>query len=154
MSGLFASLTGAAQTPTHLVFSFTNETTQSFLLADKPEITFSGANYVVKSSTVETSFPVSQVVDYHFVIDNTSPTNVREAVSSNNDLQFVFLDNAQIIIKGLPLTEKVYVYNLMGTPLITAGADAQGIADISIASLSKGMYLVKTNGRTYKIVKR
>ena len=47
----------------------------------------------------------------------------------------------------------VVIYGLTGTQLLTRRIDTQGEA-ISIAGLPQGIYIVKANGRTTKIIKR
>ena len=47
----------------------------------------------------------------------------------------------------------VAIYNLTGAQLLTRRIDAQGEA-ISIAGLPQGIYIVKANERTTKIIKR
>lgn len=47
----------------------------------------------------------------------------------------------------------VTIYNLTGAQLLTRRIDAEG-ETISIAGLPQGIYIVKANGRTTKIIKR
>ena len=76
-------------------------------------------------------------------IDNVS---IRQGSGNNGQDDFFFT--------GLQPGENVYVFNISGERIIHTHASNRGDVTIPCVSLTKGIYIIKTNSRTIKITRK
>ena len=124
-------------------------------LNEQPSIKFDGnGNYVVRSSAVEVQYPVVDV--RMFTLADTDdprpdqPMDILEVSSRNN---FSFSDNI-VRFSSLPQGSKVQIYNASGVLLRNFEVSDNGTASINIEELPKGIYIIKTESITHKIIKK
>lgn len=130
-----------------LVVQLVNGSTQSFVLADKPEITMTNGMMNVTSADVSSAYKMTAVTDFHFT--DIPATEIQKV--NANELRFVRQSNDLIRIYGNSGTITVYDTNGQRQPAaITAGGNEK---DINLSSMPKGMYIIKTNSQSYKITK-
>ena len=114
-------------------------------LDTNPVITFSGEDMVVTTSLTSISFPLADV-DSYTASDGT--TGIRPVVSAPR-----FADG-RIIFSGLAAGSVVSVYTPDGRLISRQRADGSGRADISLASLPKGIYVVRAQDNSIKITNK
>ena len=119
----------------------------NFAFSEKPIVTYADNQLVITTTKTSVQYPlyVLQKIDCELA-DATSIEQVKP------DAKFRFTDGTLYISGGDPGSQ-VYIYNMRG---MTAGQyriDDAGNAVISLQSLSKGLYIVKTNHFTFKFTK-
>lgn len=122
-----------------LCVSLNDGTKATFTLAKKPVITFSAENVVISSDNFNTTYLKSDVKSFTFVPDENG--NVNEIADNNSYYTFVnniFSANA----------DNILIYNISGQLIKT------GDRIVSLQDSSNGIYIVKVNNQTIKIIKR
>lgn len=120
---------------------------QSISFTDEPVTTFSDGNLVVTTITTTITMPLEQVSKYTFITDTDGIADIKtENVTISQDGESITFDNLK------PGTE-ITIHNASGM-LIQQQKVEQGTTTVSVANLPIGVYIVKANGITYKIMKR
>lgn len=120
---------------------------QSISFTDEPVTTFSDGNLVVTTITTTITMPLEQVSKYTFITDTDGIADIKtENVTISQDGESITFDNLK------PGTE-ITIHNASGM-LIQQQKVEQGTTTVSVAHLQTGVYIVKANGITYKIMKR
>ena len=146
MLGILAlTLPAAAQ---HMLIEKIGSNNEIVSLENLKQITFSGSTVNVeltdgtKSSTDMAAIDVISFGDY---------TTIGQIRPEGGELA-AYISSDEIAIDG-KAGSHVTIYNVTGTQVLNTRLDAD-YGQISIANLPKGIYIVKCNERTAKIVKR
>ncbi len=134
--------------PTHLTVELKKGSKYSFLLSDKPVITFESAVLVVNGNE-ETSYSIEGVKNFHFTEGDQSKAETLSA----GDISVVCLDNSTIKILNLEKSSKVMVVNASGVVMSSVAADGEGEATVSLPQ-AKGVYVVSVAGKAFKVIKK
>ena len=148
---LGASAAYAQNKQTALVVRMADDTVESFYLSEKPEVTFEGQNLNIVSSKMEVNFLRRDIKEVYF---DQVVTGIRQ--TSMNELRFVYQNDSEITLYGLTDADKpIRVYDANGQ---LSHADIQISGDsatISLSSLHKGVYIIKTGNRqSIKIIRK
>lgn len=119
----------------------------SFLFDTKPEMTFSGENVEIKSTSETVLYPMNTVARITF--DEIAGINAAD----QNDVIFYF-NNDELTASGLKPLSEVIVYSIDGTIRLRGNVDTNGVATLSLKDLQGGIHIVKTGNITYKIIKK
>ncbi len=119
----------------------------NFAFSEKPVVTYADNQLVITTTKTSVQYPLYllQKIDFELT-DATAIEQVKP------DAKFRFTDGTLYITGGDPGSQ-VVIYDMRG---MTAGQyliDDAGNAVISLQSLSKGLYIVKTNHFTFKFTK-
>ena len=119
-----------------------------FTLDNLKQITFTGTTVNIEQSNgAKSSASMGDIKRIYF--DDMS--SIADINAQGGDL-VEYLSHDDIAINS-EAGSMVTVYSLTGAQLLTRRIDTQG-ETISIAALPQGIYIVKANGRTTKIIKR
>ena len=121
----------------------------AFFLKDKPQVTFDGPNLKVTSTAGDTSFALSDVL--RFTYAKKDPTGIDEMVTDPTGVDF---QGDVLVISQLNANGDVSVYALDGKLLRQLKASHAGTYRLNLSELPAGLYLVKADNVTYKILKR
>lgn len=121
----------------------------AFFLKDKPQVTFDGPNLKVTSTAGDTSFALSDVL--RFTYAKKDPTGIDEMVTDPTGVDF---QGDVLVISQLKANGDVSVYALDGKLLRQLKASHAGTYRLNLSELPTGLYLVKADNVTYKILKR
>lgn len=120
---------------------------QSIDLSEQPVTTFSDGNLVVTTSKATISLPMENVKKYTYSLVPTGIEDVKAehvAISQNGE---------SITFFGLKSGAEISVYNASGVQMkqlkVTHDTETVTVSDLQV-----GVYAVKANGVTYKIMKR
>ena len=113
-------------------------------LDSEPVLTFDGEYLVVSSTLANYSFLMGDIADYRF--DDT--TGILD-----KSLPPVF-SNGHVIITGLPAHSFAHVYSLGGENVMSQQANSEGVVDIDMDSLPKGVYVVSTQTTKIKVMNK
>ena len=119
-----------------LIVQLKNGSQTAFFLKDKPQVKFDGTNLKVTSTVGDTSFALSDVL--RFTYAKKDPTGIGDV----------------LVISQLKANGDVSVYALDGKLLRQLKASHAGTYRLNLSELPAGLYLVKADNVTYKIVKR
>lgn len=119
-----------------------------FTLDNLKQITFNGTTVNIEQSNgAKSSASMGNIKRIYF--DDMS--SIADINAQGGDLvEYISFDEIAINSEAGSM---VTVYSLTGAQLLTRRIDTQG-ETISIAALPQGIYIVKANGRTTKIIKR
>lgn len=143
---LFFSVRLSAREYKALVVEMRDGSTASFLLAEKPKITFAGELMNIVSSASGMEFARADVRKYSFV---DAPTSVDEAIVSPEAV----IDGNTVVVCGVPDGTAVGVYTVGGAAVMQSTA-VGGSCTLSLENLSAGLYIVNYNNTSIKYLKK
>ena len=142
----FIAIAGTA-TAQHMVVE-TAGGNEVFTLENLKQITFNGTTVNIEQSNGEKSSASMGDIKRIYFDDMSSIADVN--AQGNNLVEYLSHDEIAINSQAGSI---VTLYNLTGAQLLTRRIDAQG-ETISIAGLPQGIYIIKAEERTTKIIKR
>ena len=119
-----------------------------FTLENLKQITFSGTTVNIEQTDGTTSSASMGSIERIYFSDLSSIADM--PAQSGNLVEYISFDEIAINSEA---GSTVAIYSLTGAQLLSRRIDTQGEA-VSIAALPQGIYIVKANGRTTKIIKR
>lgn len=135
-----------------LVLTQNDGTVSKFALNKAPELSFNGNQLVISCEGDELSTDLSDVENYSFVTEKI-PTAVKPiTIGEGNDMSDVAFHNAQI--SGLKVGTHVTVFDINGKALNTLSADAEGKVQIDLSNLPRGIFILRTPTKSFKMVNR
>jgi len=119
----------------------------NFAFSEKPIVTYADNQLVITTTKTSVQYPLYllQKIDFELT-DATAIEQVKP------DAKFRFTDGTLYITGGDPGSQ-VVIYDMRGMTEGQYRIDDAGNAVISLQSLSKGLYIVKTNHFTFKFTK-
>ena len=133
---LIAAL-GASAAGTALKVSFIDGKSVTYVLSEKPKVTFSGDNMNIVSSTASTSYQRSEISSITFVQAQSAISDIQA-----NNTTYSFIDNV-FESQG----SEISVFSVRGSMV------AHGVNSLSLESLQSGIYIVKAGNQSIKICK-
>jgi hypothetical protein len=119
-----------------------------FTLENLKQITFNGTTVNIEQTDGTTSSASMGSIERIYFSDLSSIADIN--AQGGNLVEYLSFDEIAINSEA---SSTVAIYSLTGAQLLTRRIDTQGEA-VSIAGLPQGIYIVKANGRTTKIIKR
>ena len=121
----------------------------SFGFDDKPVITYTDTDMVLKTTKTEVQYPLSSLAKFTF-------TDLEDAVISIKDDKTakLELDNYMVSITGAKAGVTVTVICSDGKTIGTYKTDRDGSVTFSIADLPQGLYIINSENLTCKILKK
>ena len=145
--GLLLMGAATAMASNTLVLHLASGQTQRFvLLNEQPTISFTGDDVVVKTSTSEMVYAMTDVKFFNY---ETVATAIEGTQADG-----LKIDGDRIVYDGLPAGCKVQVYDVAGHVCGSAVADESGHAVVSIVKFSAGVYMVNANNVSTKFTKK
>ena len=143
----FISLATAA-TAQHIVVKTVEGEDKVFTLEHLKQITFDGTTVNIEQTDgTKSSASMGDIERIYF----SAPSSIADINAQDNNLvEYLAHDEIAINSEG---GSTVAIYSLTGTQLLTRRINALG-EKIIIAGLPQGIYIVKANERTTKIIKR
>jgi len=117
-------------------------------LEERPKTTFSDANIVITTNTLETNYPLEQVLRYTY--ENVS-TDIR--ILPDNQIR-ISQNNNVLTLENLKSNTSVQLFSIDGKLLETHKASSDAPISISLKAYPLGVYIIKANGVTYKMMKK
>lgn len=121
-----------------LLVTLTDGVSAKFTLADKPTISFPGDSVIIASDLFYTSYLRNDVESFSFVTDNGGVTS-----HLKKHIDYSFIDNVFSTNEG-----SIYVYNISGHLVI------KGNRTISLQNQANGIYIIKVNNLTIKVIRK
>lgn len=131
-----------------LVVKLKNGAETTFFLKDKPNVTFEGTDLKVVSNKETVTFALSDVLRFTYVKKDAS--GIDETVVDPTEVSY---DGSVLVISQLKQGASVDIYSLDGKLVRQLKAYRSGTYRLSLSELPTGLYLVKADNITYKIMK-
>lgn len=138
---------------TTLIVEKTDGSTESFLLADQPVVTFEGANGVFTTPSVSVSIPRADIDNFHFKSGTTGIKAITPTTGDGASVRVRFLGGNTVEIAGQG-NRPVAVYRTDGAAAnaeVVRGADS---ATVSLENLPKGIYVIKYGNNSIKMIRK
>ena len=139
---------------TYLVVTETDNTVTEFALSDAPVVSFSGGELVVTCGDDELRTALSGIRDYSFAVRKVATAIRSVAVTGSADVPTPTFSISDARISGLKPGTRVGVYNLNGNMVSTVAASADGSVSIALDHLPKGVYILRTPTKNFKVVNK
>ena len=130
-----------------LVVKLKNGAETTFFLKDKPNVTFEGTDLKVVSNKETVTFALSDVLRFTYVKKDAS--GIDETVVDPTEVSY---DGSVLVISQLKQGASVDIYSLDGK-LVRQLKAYRCTYRLSLSELPTGLYLVKADNITYKIMK-
>ena len=132
---------------THVTVDLTDGTKFSYLLSESPKISYKADSFIV-SGPARAAFELSKVDSYHFTDGSLSDI----AVLGSKEVRITYSDNSHVKAEGLQPYSSVILYSVAGSAIQKVNASAEGVAELGLPQ-SKGVYILKTDSQTVKLIK-
>ena len=120
----------------------------TFVLQDKPRVTFEGTDLKVVSDKETVAFALADVLRFEYV--KKDALGIDEDVVDPTGVSY---QGGVLVISQLRQGASVGVYTLDGKLLRQLTASHSGTYRLNLSELPTGLYLVKADNVTYKITK-
>ena len=137
----------------YLVVSHADATESQFELADSPTITFNGDSLTVTCNDDALTLSMTDVTDYHFITKQVT-TSIKTVTTPTDSDTRPTIAFGEAKFTGLKAGSRVTVYNIKGQAVSSQQASVDGDVTIDLSSLPKGIYILKTPTRGYKIMNK
>ena len=141
---LFVCATAFAQSA--LVVELRDGSSATFLLAEKPRVTFAGEQMDIVSSSASMEINRRDVKNWHF---SALPTSIDNAAVDAKAM----LEENNLVISGISEETTITLYTVSGA-VVKRSAVINGNCTIPLDGLTAGVYLVKYNNTTFKFLKK
>lgn len=123
------------------------------LAGSKPQVMFEATSLkVIMASKIEAEFAFSDIIRFYYV--NRDPSGIDDLSIDQNPTEIGFQEDGVLVISQMKKDAVVNIYSLDGKLIQQIKARHAGTCRISLSSLPKGVYIVKADTITYKIMKR
>ena len=122
----------------------------SFGFEDKPVVTFTETELVVKSTKTELRYELAKVSRFTFDDKESAVEGLKEDATKAN----ITLDEYTVNITGAKAGDTVRLIASDGRQLHSCKTDEQGSVTFSIAELPEGTYIISSGSLTVKILKK
>ena len=140
---LFCSIVAKAEDKS-LIITFSDNTTQTFVLSALPQITMANNKMTISAGSTTAEYDLYKIKTFTF-----SGTTGIENIENNTS---IIAEGDKIIIEGANANVKIFSVDGKTATLKTTSLSNSTIIDIS--SLGKGVYIIKANDKTLKISKK
>lgn len=123
------------------------------LAGSKPQVKFEGRSLkVIMSSKTEAEIAISDIIRFTYV--NRDPSGIDDLTIDDNPTEIGFQEDGVLVISQLKENAVVSIYAMDGKIVNQLKATHAGTYRLNLSSLPKGVYIVKADAITYKIMKR
>ena len=126
---------------------FSDGEVMSINLNDNPKTTYKDGNLLIQTDNNSVTYPLEKVKRYTYATSTGIDTPAKISASFSSD-------GESLTFTGLKPHTPISLYNVAGVLLKTIDSGDRNKTIISASHLPVGVYLVKVNGGTYKIMKR
>ncbi len=118
----------------------------SFLLADRPVLTYENASLVINSDS-KTSYAIEGIKEYRFV-SNTSIDDI-----SASALKIITIDDETIEVQNAKSSEKVVLMSVKGETEFCSKTDVEGKVIVKMP-VNKGVYVLSVGNQSFKVIRK
>ena len=127
-----------------LIITFSDNTTQTFVLSTLPQITMSNNKMTISAGTTTAEYDLYKIKTFTF-----SGTTGIGNIENNSAIK---AEGDRIIIEGTNANVRIFSVDGKSATLKTTNTSNSTVIDIS--SLKRGVYIIKANDKTVKVSKQ
>lgn len=147
---LFGYLIAMADEPQSRLVVWAKDGTKTFFdLAENPKTTFKDNNLIITCESMAISYPLDQVLRYTYELVSTSI----ESISTEKTVHISQHDDV-LTLENLKTGTIVSLYTAEGKLVSAQTTGSNRSVTISLSDHPAGVYIVKANDVTYKMMKR
>ena len=128
----------------YLTFTTVSGSPVVVALAEHPVITYTGNTVHIQTGSTTIDVSVASITNIFF--SKAVSTGIAEKLAAMPQMR-----EGAVFFEQLPPGSAVTVHALNGAQVSETNADAQGQADVNIAQLPAGVYIIKSVSQTIKI---
>lgn len=148
---LFAAILSAPMlSQTTLTIHQKNGQQFSFGFDDQPVITYTDNELVLKTTNTEVQYPLESLLKITF---NDSETAVKPVLKEGK-IPALELDSYSVYISGAKAGVEVTVYGADGKSVNSSKTNQDGSVSFSISDLPDGVYVIKSENNSIKVLKK
>ena len=140
---LFCSIIAKAEDKS-LIITFSDNTTQTFVLAALPQITMSNNKMTISAGSTTAEYDLYKIKTFTF----SGTTEIKDIENNSS----IIAEGDKIIIEGA--NANVRIFSIDGKPATIKTTNLSSSTIIDISSLGRGVYIIKANDKTVKISKK
>lgn len=156
LAGLAFSPQAFSQAISHVMHvKLIDDTVDKYVVSENLELKIADGRAYVYSTSLETSYNIDSIAEYTFVDIETGIEDVEEDKTMSPGLEISYLNNEEVIVKGVADNTKARVYALSGQPVKAEVSHTEGCMTISLISLPAGSYIIYINKeKSFKVLKK
>lgn len=158
LAGLAFSPQAFSQAISHVMHvKLIDDTVDKYVVSENLELKIADGRAIVYSKNFESSYSynVDSIAEYTFVDIETGIEDVEEDKTMSPGLEISYLNNEEVIVKGVADNAKARVYALSGQPVKAEISRTEGCMTISLISLPAGSYIIYINKeKSFKVLKK
>lgn len=156
LAGLAFSPQAFSQAISHVMHvKLIDDTVDKYVVSENLELKIADGRAYVYSTSLETSYNIDSIAEYTFVDIETGIEDVEEDKTMSPGLEISYLNNEEVIVKGIADNAKARVYALSGQPVKAEISRTEGCMTISLISLPAGSYIIYINKeKSFKVLKK
>lgn len=135
-----------------LIIELTGGEKEYFFLSDKPVLTFADDTLYVNTS--DFSADIGSVAKFYFDDRTREEVSIKDLSRDNKNILFTYMDGQTVIIQGSVVTSGVRVYDVNGRMVSPDMSAVENEVRVSLSTLPTGIYIIRCNNQSYKIVKK
>ena len=140
---VFCSMIAKAEEKS-LIITFSDNTTQTFVLSTLPQITMANNKMTILAGATTAEYDLYKIKTFIF----SGTTSIRN-IEDNSEIK---TEGNKIIIEGTNANVRIFSIDGKSTTIKTTNTSNSTVIDIS--SLNSGVYIIKANDKTVKISKQ
>lgn len=117
----------------------------AFALEQRPVVSFTETDVKMVCGDTEVLYPLTNGLKL-----TIEDTDIETSVMDVTDTPFT-ITSSDITVRGC---KSLSLYTLDGKVLVAGKADLDGMATISISKFTRGTYIIKTDNKAFKIIKK
>lgn len=121
----------------------------AYSLSQNPKLTFTETEMVITGNNLEVIYPIAEMDRFAYKDEVTTLI-----FDLSTDERHLVMKEDYLLFPAIDCIREVSIYSLNGTKLLKKTLPAEGEYAYPFSNLSSGVYMVKVNGLTYKIVKK
>lgn len=121
----------------------------AYALSEKPQVKFEGKKLHITSSKVDITYALSDIV--RFTYADLDPSGIDEIGETQTEVGY---QDGTLTISQLKAGATVTVYGIDGKQVRQLKATRAGTYRLNLSALPQGVYIIKADTITYKIMKR
>lgn len=156
LAGLAFSPQAFSQAISHVMHvKLIDDTVDKYVVSENLELKIADGRAYVYSTSLETSYNIDSIAEYTFVDIETGIEDVEEDKTMSPGLEISYLNNEEVIVKGIADNAKARVYAMSGQPVKAEISRTEGCMTISLISLPAGSYIIYINKeKSFKVLKK
>ena len=135
----------------YLVIEMNDSKQHSYSLSDKPVITFDNNRLFIKTDKIELDYQIEDILKYYFT--KLDETGVEEIKNYTDKIHFIYTNPDFLSIEGVVGDADIKMYDISGRVCDVISTKSDNCAKIELSTLHKGVYIIKVNNHSFKIIR-